>query len=530
MTGILLKKQMQDVFSWIYHDKKTGKKRSAKGILLYVALYLFIFGSLGVVFYMVGDMLSPLVESNLGWLFMALMGFIGIALGVFGSVFNTFATLYQAKDNDILLSMPVPVSSILIARLSGVYAMGLMYELIVMIPAVIVYLMHGSHGVCSVLFTLLVPIVLSFLVLVLSCILGWFVAQVSSRLQNRNMIVVVVSLAFWALYYYVYGRAYDFLQKILAAPWDVADKVKNILFPFYHMGLACEGNIGSMLIFTAMMLALTLLVYVVLARGFIKLVTTNRGTARAKYKEKPVKAVCVSRALLRREWKHFTGSPVYMLNCGLGIVIMPVLAVILLVKGEVLVQQLNAIFPGQDGLMSLFICAGVCMSASMIDITAPSVSLEGKQLWLVQVFPVSGWQVLRAKLSLHLVLGVVPAWILGVSCLWLMKPAAVFWVLVLLVVMLFLVLLAETGLVLNLKMPNLSWRDEMVPVKQSMSVLISLLGGWILVFLFGGLFRLLKDLVTPILFLTGIAVFFLVTDVSLTVWLKSRGADIFEKL
>ena len=63
---------------------------------------------------------------------MALMGIVSVTLGVFGSVFNTFSTLYQAKDNDLFFAMPITERSVLTARLSGVYAMGLMYELFVL--------------------------------------------------------------------------------------------------------------------------------------------------------------------------------------------------------------------------------------------------------------------------------------------------------------------------------------------------------------------------------------------------------------
>ena len=66
------------------------------------------------------------------WLYMALMGIVSVTLEVFGSVFNTFSTLYQAKDNDLLFAMPITERSVLTARLSGVYAMGLMYELFVL--------------------------------------------------------------------------------------------------------------------------------------------------------------------------------------------------------------------------------------------------------------------------------------------------------------------------------------------------------------------------------------------------------------
>ena len=61
---------------------------------------------------------------------------IAILLGIFGSVFSTYTGLYLAKDNDLLLSMPIPVQTIMFARLMGVYLMGLMYLAVVIVPAI----------------------------------------------------------------------------------------------------------------------------------------------------------------------------------------------------------------------------------------------------------------------------------------------------------------------------------------------------------------------------------------------------------
>ena len=283
MTKALLKKQMMEVFSWIYQNKKTGKNRSVQGVVLYVLLYLLVFGMLGGMFWVTADMLcEPLVQAGFGWLYFALMGMISVALGVFGSVFNTYASLYQAKDNDLLLAMPVMPSRILLIRLSGVFMMGLMYELIVMIPAVLVYFLRADVGAAAVIFTLLIPLILAILVLTLSAVLGWLVAVISSRLKNKNVIVVFLSLIFIALYYYVYGRAYQILGMIAANPQAVGDKVRSILYPFYHMGLAAEGNMVSMLIFTGIVGAFFALVYVILSRSFLGIATSNRGTVKVQ--------------------------------------------------------------------------------------------------------------------------------------------------------------------------------------------------------------------------------------------------------
>ena len=49
-------------------------------------------------------------------------------------MFNTYAGLYAAKDNDLLLSLPIPVRTLMASRLLGVYLMGLMYAAVVIVP------------------------------------------------------------------------------------------------------------------------------------------------------------------------------------------------------------------------------------------------------------------------------------------------------------------------------------------------------------------------------------------------------------
>lgn len=164
MIRALFKKQMMESFSWLYFSRRTGKKRSAGGIAAYTCMYLVIFGMLGSLFYTMAEALCrPLSEVGLGWLYFAIVSLVAVIFGVFGSAFNTFASLYKAKDNDLLFSMPIPASKILLTRLYGVYAMGLMYELIVLIPSLCVWIRRGfcqhcrhsvqrADAVCSVVF------------------------------------------------------------------------------------------------------------------------------------------------------------------------------------------------------------------------------------------------------------------------------------------------------------------------------------------------------------------------------------------
>ena len=531
MIKALLKKQMLEVFSWVYFDRKNGKNRSKNGIIGYAALYLFIFGFLGVFFYQIANTLcKPLSDAGFGWLYFALMGLIAVAMGVFGSVFNTYSSLYNAKDNDFLLSLPVPPGKILSMRLLGVYLMGLMYELIIAVPTMIAYFMAIKPTVLSVVFNLLLPVVLSFFVLTLSCILGFLVAAISSRLKNKNIVTVILSLVFIAGYYYIYAQSYKIIQSILAAPEKIGNSVKSVLYPFYQMGLGAEGNALSFLIFISIVAVLFGLTYLVLSKSFLSLATANKGSAKRIYKEKTAKVSSVEKALFFKELRRFMGSATYMLNCGLGIILMLVAAVAVLIMGSKLNAVLSEVLGEYSTVVPLLAAAMVCMLTTMNDITAPSVSLEGKNIWLVQSFPIPAKKVLHAKIRLHLLLTAVPASVLVVCVCIGLKISMPYVIVMEALTLIFIFMMALIGLVLNLKMPNLNWTDETVPVKQSIGVMLALFGGWASILALGGLYLLVMKFITPLVYLIIISALLAVVGILLLRWVNTKGAKIFETL
>lgn len=530
MLKALFKKQMLEMNAWLFQDKKTGKRRSKGGIVGYALLYLFVFGVLFFMFYNVASMLcEPLVRAGMGWLYLSIMGLMAVLLGVFGSVFSTYQSLYRAKDNELLLSLPIRPSHILAVRLFGVWLWGFIYEAFVLVPSLIVYWAAAAPGLRTVAFDILLPLILSVFVLTLSCVLGWVVAKISAKLKHRSIVTVFVSLAFLVAYYYVYFRAYEMLQKLLLNAEAVGESIRGAAYPVYLIGSAGEGNALSLLLLAAMVLALFLLVWAVLSRTFLNIATARSAAAKQRYRETPMKRRTAAGALLRKEAGRFFASPTYMLNCGLGTLLLVAAAVLALIKGAWLRSFIDQ-FAITANVAPLLICAAICMLAAMNDITAPSVSLEGKALWLVQSLPVSPWQALKAKLELHLLLTAIPALLCSVSACIVLRPGPFAALMMVLLPGLFVLLFAAFGLTINLKMPNLSWTDETVPVKQSMGVLVTLFGGWAFVLLLGALYVLAGSRLTPEWFLLLAAALTGAASGGLLFWLKRRGAVLFAAL
>ena len=480
MLKLLLKKQLTEIFRNYFYDPKKNTARSKAGIIGYIILFIAIMAGLlgGMFTYLSITLCAPLSAAGMDWLYFALMGLLSVLLGVFGSVFNTFSCLYLSKDNDLLLSMPISVNVIMASRLLTVYLMGLMYSIVVILPAVIVYWVTASVSAGVIFGGLLLMLLISVFVLTLSCALGWVVAKISLKLKNKSFITVIISLAFIGGYYFFYFKAQTLIQDLLANAALYGEKIKGAAYPLYLFGRVGAGDAFAMLIVSAVVMALFGLMWALISRSFLKIATSSGNTAKKVYKETAVKPKSIALTLLAKEFGRFTSSPNYMLNCGLGILLLPIAGVMLLWKGSDVISVLNEVFGARAGCVPVLLCGAVCTLASMNDMTAPSVSLEGKSLWLMQSLPITPWQVLRGKFSMQLILTEIPV-LFCTACIAFIYPfTPLELLLTVLVPMLYVLFSALFGLFLGLKMPNLNWTSEITPIKQSAPVAIALFSGF----------------------------------------------------
>ena len=531
MIKVMLKKQFLELFARMFRRSAMGKKNSKANVILYGVLFAYLFGMMGFLFYNLSSTLcTALHPAGLTWLYFALLALIATALGVVGSVFAAYSALYQARDNELLLSMPIPPRVILFSRMVTVYLMAFCFEAIVWLPAALVYALEVGFTPLSVLAQALILFLLPLLSTVLACVLGWLLALIFAHVRNSQMVTLVFSLGFLGAYFYLYSKLLSSFGDILTNIEGLAPTFRSALFPFYHLGLGAQGKLLSLLLFALFALALFTAIYAILSASFLKLTTTRKGAAKVRYQEKAVRRTSPDAALLRREFARFTGSATYMLNGGLGVIFLLILPIFAIVKRETITMFLPLIYPGIEAFLPLVLCAAVAAMSSMNCITAPSVSLEGRSIWLAQSLPVTPWQVLRAKFSLHILI-VAPATLFCALVLGLVLELAP---LALLLVcadsLLFVVLCALFGLFLNLKLPNLDWTNETVPVKQGLSVLLAMFVPWGGLVLLGLLCYALRNLLSAELFLLLAGVIAAVLSALLLVWLKKRGAKIFASL
>ena len=532
MLKVLLKKQLAEVFKGYFYNAKKNKMRSKLSVAAWFVFFILIMvGLLGGIFsFLAFTMCGPLTAAGMGWLYFLLMSGIAILLGAFGSVFSTYSGLYLAKDNDLLLSMPIPVKTIVAARLMNVYLMGAMYAATVLIPTLIVYWIVAGAGVSRIVCGILLFVIVTVIVLLLSCLLGWVVARISLKLKYKSFVTVVISVLFIAAYYFFYFKANDFIKNIIMNADAYGEKIKGAAYGLYLFGRIGEGDWLATAIFFAVTAVLFVLIWRILSHSFLSIATASGNTEKVRYKEKAIKEKTVFGAMFGKELARFTASPNYMLNCGLGVLLLPISGVMLLIKGGEIFQTINDVFPGRSGSAAVILCTGLCLIAAMNDMAAPAVSLEGKSLWIPQSLPVEPKTALRAKAAVQMILTGLPMLFAAICTALAVKAALPVKLLLCLMPLAFTAFMSMFGTVIGVRMPVLNWTNEVAPIKQGGAVTIALFSGWIISMALVGAYLLIGYKLGAALYLLLCTFVFAAASLAMLKWLDTKGADLFAAL
>ena len=534
MLKALIGKQIAEVFQTYFIDRKTGKARSRGNLIKTLLLAVIIFAGVGMSFFSISEGLAEgILGFDVNWLYFAMMALLAMALGLFGSVFSTYESLYLPKDNAMLLSMPIPPVKLLISRMAGVYAASLLYCAWMWIPASIAYWMHVRLSPGGIIGPVLTLFVLALFVTVLSCILGFAVAFIVTKTKGKSFLTVVLTLIGIAIYYFVYTKVLSSMRSILDNLDGISSTMRSKLYYMYLLGRASDGDALSFVITALITLALAVLCVLVMSRTFTGLALSESRAERKKLTAKGFEATPLKKAVLFRELTHFTATPPWMLNSGFGIILMPVMTVIAIIKRDMITSAINDIQPSAPELVAavpILLFAVISAVTATDSITSASISLEGRSLWIVQSLPIEPRDILRAKENLHIYLNAVPAIIMVVTLGFILGLDPIELMLVTCASFMFITVSAETGLILDLLHPALFWTNVAAPVKQNISVMISSFGGWLVVaaLTIGGYY--LSLVAGTRITLVVIVVILAVARRFTTMWLDRKGAEVFSTL
>ena len=459
---------------------KKGKNRTTAGkvgmIILFAFLGLYVTFAMAALFISMNLVLAG-TENEFFPLALALL--ITLTLALFGSIFPTKTQIFDSKDNELLISMPIPPKYIFISRLVFLLIINYLLESIILIPAIVCFALFTGFTLMGFIFTLLVFILVPFLTLSVSSLLAWLISLIASKIKNKTFVTVALFAVFFGAYMIGVSMVSSISDSELAEI-DLSG-FKNAFLIGWGARAMTYGEAVPFLLFLLCCIAPAILAYLLLNRSFIKILTTKKGSVRVKYKEKNEKASGLFAALIKKEMRRFGTSSAYILNEGMGILMVIIFTVMICVA--IVPIKADIIDTGMDFILPVIAFAVVAFGSSMIMISTPSISLEDKNLWILQSLPIPPRSILLAKVSCHVIIGlpacVISCIILGVA----LELSVLDTVAITLAICAIVAFGAYFGMLLGLCFPKFDWQNENVALKQGFAVFGAMLGGmlWCLI-------------------------------------------------
>ena len=395
---------------------------------------------------------------------------------LFLTIFYSNGILFGSRDIETLLSLPLKSSDIISSKFMFMYLLNFLIGFIFMLPGGIVWVLNGSLNVLQIILYFTSMIFVPLIPMCIAACMGMIVVVVSSYFKRKNVIALIFSFVMIGIIGYIAVSAMKsgnedsieiMLSKQITELYPISGLfVQHTNFPMYiGMGLFITFSTVVFYIFVK-----------IVAMKYGLLNTLAKTTSRYSDNKKSYNRKSIFLALYKKEMGRFLSSYMAVLNAGLGVILLCVFSIFLLFNS---VEQIGE-SSGIENINEYLSNFAPLFIASMLSLSCPAasaISLEGKNIWILQSSPVKVKMILNSKIAVNLTLHLI-GYMISIFAFTLKLDMNFIQVINLIIVPIcYSIFITVIGISLNKKYPNYEWESEMMVVKQSMPVIVSGLVG-----------------------------------------------------
>lgn len=396
------------------------------------------------------------------------------------SIYKIPGYLYSFKDYDMLMALPVKPSSILTSKMIFIYLSNLGVAILAGIPPLIVYGIMTQSGLAYYIFASVATLFIPLIPISIAAFFAYILGRITSKFRSTNFILLVGSFALLILIMVgstMVGRINtQQVQNTIPTVYalnDVLFWTKSYIYALRDIDFV------NLIFFIVISLIFFGIFITIFGKGFKSINSKMSEKFKASnYKMTSLKVSSPIKALYMRELKFYFSSYIYVLNTAFGVIMMTIFSLGVAIFGKDTVSKVLEI-PMAEAFLTPVVAFVFIFCIGFTFITAPSISLEGKNLWIIKSLPVKTESILWAKILLNLTL-TLPALVINtiiIAFAFKMAPADILSVFC--ISLLYCIMSPILGILINLYFPKLEWTTQVAVVKQSASVLVATLAAMI---------------------------------------------------
>lgn len=451
------------------------------------------------------------------------------------SIYKAQGTLFSSKDYDLLMSLPIKNSTILTSKILSLMSINYIETALIIIPASIVYFIYNGNLSWSFFCILLIGLIfVPMIPIIASAIIAVIITFISSRFKHKNTLTIVVGMIATLLIMVVLINMQNYINKFIANSEFIVNGLSNIYLPALYFKNAL---VNFDLVSLAKLIAVSIIPFIIFIFVFSKTFKVINGKLsesykRANYKIKKLKTSSITKSLVNQEIKRYFATPIYVMNTAIGMVLLVAGSIAtLFISKETLAELFK--YPEIVNIIPIAILVVLIFTIGLSCTTNSSISLEGNRLWILKVLPIEPKEIFKGKIITNLII-TIPAVIIANIIFYIgLKYNFKYLMLNLLISIVFCVLSSVIGLIVNLYFPKMEWTNPTTVVKQSASVMITILSIFLLILGVVGITILLTYVFNinnmDIILVIVLAVFLIMLFISIRA-LNNIGSEKFNKL
>ncbi len=488
----LLKAVMsQDMNIFVYRSKKDSSRFSKIMMPLLLAL---------LVMYAVGSMYLPLAmelkKENLTYLLLSLALAFPSILALVEGIYKSQGIIFEAKDSNLLMSLPISSKLILIMRVIKLYVFQLLYSLLFVIPGILIYIYYERPDPYFYLITLISLVLFPIIPTVIGCFIGFYIQKISVKFKSKKLVQTAITFALILLFMAFSFKIQDITNALIENANEVKDTISNIYYPIAAYNSLLESfNIFELLKLLAIN-GVFVAIFVLFASRSYSNVLSKSKEHYTKNKKVDINTLNYKQkshisSLLKKEFNRYTSSTVYMINTLFGLVLLIIATISLCINFDSAISSIASDEISVDDLNLLRMLAPkvflaiITAMSFMTSITSSSISLEGKSFNISKSLPVKTEKLLLAKILMSNIITIPVILICDIIFVASFKVNIIDIITILTASFMAPSIAATFGLIVNLKYPKMDASSDSEVVKQSMSSMVSVFGGILLASIFG---------------------------------------------
>ena len=518
--------------------KVSGKKKGKSSIILPLILTIYLMFAIGSGTGVIFDILS---KDGRAHLLLPILAFSVSLLTIIEGVYKAGPLIFNCKDDDLLLSLPLKRGTIIFIRILKFYVFELLYNSLFLLPIMISYIPFCNGGISYYVTSIIMLLLLPVIPIVLSCLVGMVMSSISSRFKHKSLVQTVITMAVLLVVFYFSFNIKGTKSYLVNNIDSLNENISKFYYPAGIYGkLVSNFNIIDLIIFILINLGIFGISIFILSKTYFKINTRLKSVSSSKKsgnKEISYNKNSVTKSLIKKELKTFVSIPVFIINSGFALVLFLALVVILVFKLDslsVLLEKSNLeISLSKDIIMnnlSIVILVLIIFTSFMTSITNSVISLEGRNINILKSLPVKVKTILMSKVYACLLI-TTPVLLIGDIVLFIKCKTNIIEALLLVILSILMPLVSHfLGIIINLKYPKLDAENTAEVVKQSTSSFIAVMLGMFILMMTIGISIAMTTMLPTVIVLLILTIVFGLIDLILYLILKTVGVKNFNKL